>query len=114
MCFVPPRLNLQVLLGDRLSPVQHLFLAWGTGGRAGDSALLQRICDDVLEAAAFALVVPDYPPMQTRAPRASIRVAVSAGHSAETISRMVCALECAALRVLSRAAGATGEAGVQA
>ena len=94
-------MSTKVLLPDSVSPVKHLYLAWGTGNRAGDTVLLQRICDHVLEEAAVVLVVPEYPVMQIRAPRASIRVCVSAGHRLGDLRRATQALGRAARDVFS-------------
>lgn len=80
------------LLGDAISPVKHLHLVWGGAGRAEDEARLQRLCDAVLESARMVLVVADYSPLQRRAPRASIRIAVSAGHTREMLEHLVAAL----------------------
>lgn len=83
-------------MADPISPVKHLFLAWGTGNRTGDTLILQRICDHVFSSADIALVMPEYPAMQIRAPRASIRVCVSAGHQTAHLHRLSQALARAA------------------
>lgn len=85
------------VLGDRISPIKHLHLVWGADSRAEDAHRLQRMCDAVLAEAQCALVVADYTPLQRRAPRASIRVVVSAGHAKRMLEDVVAALASAVL-----------------
>lgn len=83
------------VLGDPISPIQHLHLVWGADTRAEDARRLQRICDAVLAEAQCALVVADYSPLQRRAPRASIRLVASAGHTAQMLEQVVAGLAAA-------------------
>lgn len=80
------------LLGDDISAIKHLHLHVGQGGRANDTKLLQTICDVVLVHSQCALVVADYSPLQTGAPRPSIRLAISSGHTPAHLERMVSSL----------------------
>lgn len=81
------------LLGDAPAALKHVHLVDTLGSRREDTAFLHRIADRVLVEAACALVVADYSPLEPRAPRASLRVAVHAKHTERDLDRLVAALD---------------------
>mmetsp|Transcript_10601 Transcript_10601/g.20965 ORF Transcript_10601/g.20965 Transcript_10601/m.20965 type:complete len:493 (-) Transcript_10601:362-1840(-) len=89
------------LLGDVASPLKHLYLRTGTDSRQKDDATLQQICDLISSDARIAVAVSDFTPLQKRAPKPSIRVTVSAGHTAAQISQFGQALRKAAAVVFN-------------
>ena len=87
-----------MLLGDDISPIKHLHLVSGSGNRDEDDATLHVICDKVLADAGCALVVSDYSPLEKNAPRPSIRLAITSGHTQEQLEACAAAIgEAAAL-----------------
>ncbi len=80
------------LLGEDISAIKHLHLLVGQGDRQSDTRLMQAICDVVLADGKSALVVADYSPLQTGAPRPSIRLAVSSEHTTEQLETVVASL----------------------
>lgn len=87
------------LVGDELSPLKHLYLRTGTDDRAKDDATLQRICDVLSEEHMIAVAVSDASPLQKRAPKPSIRVTVSSGHTHAQITHLANSLRKAAASV---------------
>ena len=83
------------LLGDDASAIKHVHLVDTRGSRQADTVFWQGICDRMLAQAACAVVVADYSPLEPRAPRASLRVAVRAAHTEPDLDRLIAALDAA-------------------
>ena len=81
------------LIGDKISPIKHLFLVNGLGNRKSDVCILQGICDIVLDDASYAIIVSDYSPLQKRTQKPSLRLTVSYSHTNTQIDGVVEALE---------------------
>jgi len=93
-----------MLLGDDISPIKHLHLVSGSGNRDEDDATLHVICDKVLADAGCALVVSDYSPLEKNAPRPSIRLAITSGHTQEQLEACAAAIGKAAALVFNAVA----------
>lgn len=85
-----------VLVGDEASPLMHLFLRDGSEDRFKDDRVLQAICDSMSVDSRIAVSVCDSTPLVKKAPKPSIRVTVSSGHTAAQIAHFASSLRSAA------------------
>jgi 7-keto-8-aminopelargonate synthetase-like enzyme len=90
-----------VLVGDEASPLKHLFLRDGSDDRVKDDRVLQTICDSMSADSRIAVSVCDSTPLVKKAPKPSIRVTVSSGHTSAQIAHFATSLRSAASKAFS-------------